>query len=867
MNLSNLFQYIGFRHVKLKPSRSILTTLGVAFGIALYVAIAIINHSIRDSMKESIESVAGKAQLVVTAGVAGFDESRLEDIRTTPGVKTAVPLVEARAFFDGSSESYDGLQIMGVDLLQDTSVRSYKATDQRIIDDPLVFLNQPDSIILTKHLAEQRGLKLDSKFKLSTANGAKEFTVRGLLEPEGAAKAFGGALALMDIDGVRVTFGRENKLDRVDIVPEKNFTLAQVKKNLEDKLGGGLTVERPESQSEATEKVLATYQLILTFFSTLALMVGLFLVMNSISVAIAERRREIGILRALGATRVSMVILFITEVFGIGLIGSILGCILGMGLAHLLSQQIATSISSQFQSQITVSKLDLSFAEALFTIVLGTIASVLAAAVPALKAATIHPLESMKKHAETYSKADENRSRIQIFAGLAMIIFNTIVNVNGLGKYWIGIDLASKGASVLGAALFGPFVVFVLLKWFRGLTSKLNRPVLRLAQENLMRSRRRTSANVMALMVGLFLVVMISTVRSSFHDTLTNWLDQIFVADIMVGSNGRFITADVQPLKEEVEEELNHVEGIRPVQAGRGSATRIVPIQYVGNRLTIKAIDQYSDYFEYRNFAIPAGDRKTTAMTLFANDDPHVLTTGAFLTTFHKKVGETIDLDTPSGKIAFQITGVIIDYASPKGVFYMSRKVYKKYWKDTLVTGFFLDLLPGYTFEKVRENINQGLGRKWNLVTISNQDFKNEMQEAIDRSFAYTKAIEYIALLVGLLGLLNTLLISVMERTREIGMLRAVGSTRTQISRMILLEALLQGFFGAIVAIILGSYAGAIFVKYGLTSQLGWVIEYHFPKESLLSTLFTGVLVAGIAGYWPARRAANLQITEALEYE
>jgi putative ABC transport system permease protein len=141
------------------------------------------------------------------------------------------------------------------------------------------------------------------------------------------------------------------------------------------------------------------------------------------------------------------------------------------------------------------------------------------------------------------------------------------------------------------------------------------------------------------------------------------------------------------------------------------------------------------------------------------------------------------------------------------------------------------------------------------------------MNSAVERSFAYTRVIETIALLVGLLGLLNTLLISVMERTREIGVLRAIGANRGQISRMILFEAVIQGFFGACVAVLLGAYVGRLFVGFALTDQLGWIIDYHFPKTSVITTVITGVLVAAIAGLWPARLASRLQITEALDYE
>jgi putative ABC transport system permease protein len=867
MPLYNLFRFIGLRHVSARPSRALLTTLGVAFGISLYVAISIINHSTRNSMRESIEAVSGKAKLSISAGVAGFPEARLEEIRSVPGVKAAVPMIEARAFFAGATESSEGLQIMGVDLLQEASVRAYRATDQRIIDDPLTFLNQPDSIVLTKALAERRGLSIDSKILLSTAIGVREFTVRGLLEPEGAARAYGGTLAIMDIDGARVSFGREGKLDRVDIVPEEGAVIEPLTLALQEKLGPGYSVERPETQSAQMEQMLETYQLILTFFSTLALLVGLFLVMNSISIAIAERKREIGTLRALGATRLSMVVLFVSEVFGIGILGSALGCVLGRLLAIRLSGQVIQSLVAQLGQRIELARLEFTANQILFTLLAGTLASVIAALFPALKAARVHPLESMKRHTESYSAAEEIRSRWTVVMGFVLLCFMSVSMIRQWGRIWIGIDLLTKGSAVLGSALFGPFLVFLLLRGFRRLSRSLPFPVIRLSQENLLRSRRRTSANVMALMVGLFLVMLISCVRASFHDTLTEWLDRIFVADIMVGSNGRFINADVQPIKEEILPELLKVPGIRSIGRDRGAGSRIVPFQFHGTRMAIKAIDHYADFYEFRNIPVVNADRIPIAEKLFDPREPTLLATRAFLDRAGKQVGEKVDLDTPSGKVPFRIAGEITDYASSRGVIYLHRERYKQYWKDPMVSVFVLSLEPGADFESVKAAIDRGPGRAWNLVTISSREFKDQMQSAIERSFAYTRAIEWIALIVGLLGLMNTLLISVMERTREIGMLRAIGGTRTQVSKMVFFEAILQGWFGSMVAIALGAYVGKLFVEHALAITLGWVVDYHFPRTAVWTTMGIGVLVAGIAGFIPARRVARMQITEALDYE
>jgi putative ABC transport system permease protein len=371
----------------------------------------------------------------------------------------------------------------------------------------------------------------------------------------------------------------------------------------------------------------------------------------------------------------------------------------------------------------------------------------------------------------------------------------------------------------------------------------------------------------MALMVGLFLVMLIASVRSSFHHTLTNWLDQIFVADVLVGSNGRFITGDVQPLKEEIQEELLKVPGVRGIGNGHGCASRLLPFFYQGTKMTIRAIDHYADFYEYRNFPIKGSDRVETARKLYEPGEPKLLATRGFLNRAGKEVGQLVELETPKGNVSFRVVGEVTDYASANGVLYMDRAVYRELWSDHLVTAFVLNLEPGHNLEEVRSAIAATVGRKWNLVTISNREFKDQMQSAVDRTFAYTKAIESIALLVGLLGLLNTLLISVMERTREIGMIRALGATRNQVSKMIFIEAMLQGFFGAVVAVVLGAYVGRLFVEYALTTTLGWMIEYHFPKPAVITTVIMGLVVSGIAGFLPARRAAQLQITEALDYE
>jgi putative ABC transport system permease protein len=217
--------------------------------------------------------------------------------------------------------------------------------------------------------------------------------------------------------------------------------------------------------------------------------------------------------------------------------------------------------------------------------------------------------------------------------------------------------------------------------------------------------------------------------------------------------------------------------------------------------------------------------------------------------------------------VNFRIVAQVDDFASADGVIYMDRAVYRRFWKDPLINAFGLSLAPGANLETVREEIDHRLGASRNVITISNHEFRGQMTALIDQSFAYTDAIKLAALLVGLLGLFNTFLISVMERTRELGMLRAVGMSRAQMREMVLVEALIQGGFGAIAATVLGASMAYLWIQSSLSHVLGWVIAFHFPWGGVASTIGIGVLVALLAGLVPAYRASHLEIREALEYE
>lgn len=852
---------------KAKPFRFILTALGIALGVALYTSIAIINYSTRESFRESIESVAGEAALTISAGPVGFDEKYLDFVREVSGVKAAIPLVESRAFFSGATDSSESLQILGVDMLQEAGVRSYRTTDEEILEDPLLFLNNPDSIILTKVFAEKHKLNVDDPILLATAEGKKTFVIRGLLEPEGAARAYGGSLAIMDIDGARFSFGKAKKIDRIDVTLKDGVSVEGVRAEIAKKVPETFTIETPELKSQQTDKMLKAYQVMLVFFSSLALLVGLFLVLNTVSISVAERKSELGILRALGADRAFLIRMFLAESLGMGVIGGLLGCVIGRGLAVLLMDQVTASLTAQFQTQFNLKYLVYPFREYLFVFLLSIAVSVVGALWPAYKAMKTSPLEAIRPE-----EALHGRSQVVIYYSVLGVLFygTALIGMRmgwNQGRYPF-LEHVIQACSILGAGFLVPALSLLGLQLFRNSLKKIFGLLPHLAQQQLSAQPQRTAANLMALSIGLFMVVLIATVKVSFKTTLMNWIGDALSSDIVISSAGKVITADLQAVDEKIADVVRSIEGVESNPTG-GIGSRILMLESGESKgkYVIKANDAPGSFLERRSKIILAPDSEKTEilLRLYQDTRPKVLASdNYFLHNQNKKVGDSVELSTPTGKVEFEIVGKVRDFASPVGVFYMNRETYKRYFNDSLVTAFAVNVKTGFDPEKVRSAIDQSLSEKYGLQALSQYEMRDQMGWAVDRSFAYTKAVELSALFVSLLGLLNTLLISVLERMRHFGILRAVGATRGQVFGVILLESFIQGILGATLATFLGLWVGVNWVKHSLAHALGWLIDAHIPWSGVAMTLFFGVMVALLAGIYPAWKVSRLYIVKAL---
>lgn len=863
MQWRELFSSLALRPLLEHKTRAALAILGIACGTALYVAISIINAATLDHFAASVESLAGKSSLSVAGPDTGFPEETLELVEKAEGVDRVVPIVQTRARAGAKGEQ--GVMILGVDMLREGAVRAYKG-DESLLDDPLEFLNQVDSVLTTKAFADEHHLSLGSTLALTTTQGPQTFIVRGILSPSGPAKAFGGRVVFMDIDAARVSFGKDGRTDRLDVLAKKGADPEALARAVAAAVGPGLRIERPSDQTEAFRKMIAGYQQVLTGLARLALIVAIFLVGNTMAVAVAERRKEIGVLRAIGATRTMILVLFLLTATFLGMAGSLAGLPLGRALAALLVKSVSRSVELTFSTPIDVSSLRLPAEVAVLALVAGAFSSLVGGLMPAYRASCVPCVEALRPKDVDGSSTTDSTSILARVAGVLLLVYVGIASALELDWKSPWLHDSTLTVAYVGGALVAPWLSSVVLRVVSAVVTRspfVRIQSVRLALASLASSARRATGST-SLIAALMLVLLMTATHASFKGTLATSTAKMLTADVWVSENGLFLNGDSAPLREDIKAEIDQVQGV-DIARGGAYGQRLVKVRYEGRTLALKAWDRIDPSRAPIVMMDDAG--KAAIASMFDDARPTVLVSENFSAHTGKRRGDTISLATPSGPVDFAIAGVMLEFASPEGTIYVGRETYKRLWNDPNVTMFYAFVTPGESPAVVRDRIDAAIGARRGVVTTITEQVRAMSQGILDDAFAYTRAIEAAALVVGLFGLLGTMLVALLERKREIGMLRAIGATRMQVSGMIVVEAAFIGVAASATALVLGGYLARVWLGGALAHDVGWPIIVQVPALSVAMTVAAGVVVGMLVGLFGAHRASRVELRDALAYE
>ncbi|HKQ07382.1 MAG TPA: ABC transporter permease [Blastocatellia bacterium] len=878
-----LFRQFILRALLRQKLRTLITALGVALGVGVTVAIRLANASALESFRTATESIAGQTSIQITGAAGRFDELRLGDLGWLRDYGDISPVITGYAMTDprmradsppaapSSSVSNatkplprygEFLEVLGVDVLRERPFREYRlirtgeGEAQPNARDFLLLLADPSSIVVTETFAARHRLNIGDRLALTMGEARREYVVRGLLANEGPARAMQGNFVLMDIAAAQWAFNRLGLLDRVDVKLKRDIPRERAEAEISSRLPASLVVRRPEAGASEVEKMIAAFHFNLNALGSIALVVGLFLIYNTISISVITRRDEIGTLRALGTTRRTTLLLFLGEAILLALAGTIVGLVLGRLMAAAAVKATATTVEIFFiataatraaaQHALSLSEIAIAFAVALPL-------SLLAAAVPALEAARVRPIEAMRG-AERLEKTFKP-SRKFLVASLTLLLAGYLLTLPGpVGGIPVFADTAALVLMFGGAAL-APNALWLacqmasrlIARWF-----SFVRVEAKLAAANLRNAIPRLSISVAALAVALAMMTAISVMVGSFRETVAYWVDQTLVADVYA----RPLTQSATNFAGEIDAQaIALVKKDPAVITAYASASQ--PATYQGEAIVVSGGDFTALAGPWRLLFKSPADGRAAALTAIGTD--RIIVNESFSLRYHKRVGDVIELPTAAGPQPFEIVAIYFDYANSRGVCLMDATAYARHYPYARPNSLAVYLKPEADADEVTARLAENVGGRYQLLFTTNRVIRREVMRIFDSTFAITYALEAIALIVAALGVISTLITLILERRGEISVLGFLGATRRQIRRMVVIESLLIGGVSQGIGLLIGLMLSLVLIYVINVQSFGWTIQFHLPVGFLAQSTLLMLLVTALAGLYPAARAARVE--------
>ncbi|MBU0704538.1 MAG: ABC transporter permease [Chloroflexi bacterium] len=855
---------LALRSLRARPSRTLLTTSGIVLGVAVILAISVTNRSTLDSLKSVFSGASGRAHLVVISSTEdgeGFAEDVLRRTVNVPGVQAAIPSLQAQVLLadEALPSQMDvnflgtvagGLTLYGVDPSLDSQVREYKIVAGQFLS--------PDQdayeVVLGKDYADDKGIQVGRDLRIITLEGVERLRVVGLMSKEGAGQLNNGAFGIVPLRAAQEIFGRVGDLDQIDIMATPQAAsgaeLDNLKAALQERLGDEYTVTYPAMQGKRVIQMLDVYQMGLNFFSVIALFVGAFLIYNAFSMTVVERTREIGMLRAVGMTQRQVMGQILTEAVILGIVGSALG----VGAGILLSRSLIRTM--EFLLTQDVKEIHVPLNGLVTSVLVGVCVTMVAAVIPARQAGRISPVEAMRIRGSSRESWIIRRGWI---LGIGLVCVSALIFSYNFASLDIQILLSSPAVFGLfiGATLLIPVTVGAWERAARPAVRRIYGGEGRLGSSNIQRAKMRTALTVAALMVGVAMLLSIRAVTDAFRQDIQAWMDGYIGGDLYLYSS--------LPMRTDFGPRLEAVEGVAAVTPTRYLYVKRLKPDGGDESLAFMAVDP-SSYRRVTSFIFAAnqGDPDQLMDRLAAGDAVFISTVLSEM--YGLEQGDTVRLETRRGQRDFEVAAVVVDFYDRGMVIEGSWRDLRRYFRLHDVSAFQLKIEPGHSLDQVEARIDRLYGTRRHLTIMSNEVLKAQALELTAQSFSLFDVLALIGVIVAALGVVNTLTMNVLERTQEIGMLRGVGMTRWQVSKMILAEAGMIGFIGGVFGVGFGLLLSRLFLTTANVTQ-GYALSYVLPTQGIVVGFFIALVVSQLAAIWPAQRAARINIIEAIQFE
>jgi putative ABC transport system permease protein len=847
--MSRLLTRASLRHLALHPWLTALSLLGIALGVAVVVSIDLASGSALRAFDRSTESVAGRTTHQLVGGPSGVPEALYAELRRAPGAPVSAPVVE------GSVRARSGdrrtLTVLGVDPFAEQPFRPY--VQGEVTGEVSTMLTEPGAVLLSAATARALGVKPGDSFEVATSGMAKRLRAVALLRPqdEGTARALEG-LVLTDVSTAQEVLGRVGHLSRIDL---KLSGDAEVRA-LEARLPAGVEVVKASARGGHVEQMTRAFRTNLTALSLLALVVGMFLIYNTMTFSVVQRRGQLGRMRALGVTRGELFALVLGEAAVLAVVGTVAGLLLGILLGRGLVGLVTRTVNDLY-FVVSVRGLALEPWTLAKGLALGLVATLAAALVPAWEAARSEPAVTMRRS----SAEDVTRGRAPWLALGGLALLGLGVALLALPTQSLPPAYAGLFAVLLGAALLVPWTTQKLASASAAPLGAAFGLLGRMAARGVTASLSRTAVALAALMVAVATTVGVGLMVTSFRQTVVTWLDTSLQADVYVSPPSLVARRGDATLLPEVVQRLRSTPGV-----ARSTTIRVVQVRVAGQPVDL-IVPDFSDVPpSQRPYRFKEGDAQTLWRQVESSQDA-VLVSEPF--AFHRRVrpGDTVRIATDSGPRDFRVGGVYFDYGSDVGTVLMPRATYERHFQDRGISGLGLLAAPGEDVDALVARVRERAGDSQAVYVRANRALRETSMEIFDRTFTITHVLRLLAVGVAFIGVLSALMALQLERAREFGVLRAIGLTPKQLWGLVSLQTGLLGVLAGLFALPLGLALAYILVHVINQRSFGWTLQLEVTPGVLGQAVVLALLAALLAGLYPAWKMARAKPALALREE
>jgi putative ABC transport system permease protein len=848
---------VALKGLAARKLRAFSTILAVLLGVALVAGTYILTDTINRSFDQIFETALEGTDVVVvpkeivaqdTSEPPPFSAALLDRVERVPGVAKAeggifalVRITDARGEPLGQGFAP---QFAFSEATKPFDTLTYVAGHEP---------RSASQVAIDESNAEREGIEVGDTIGVVGEGPLKRFRVVGINKLGDTSTGGSSSVTLTLPEAQRLT-DRVGRFDQISIAADSGVSPAELKRRVARVMPPSVEVETgQENAQRQTDEIgsdLGFLKVALLIFAGISLVVGGFQIFNTFSITVAQRIREFGLLRTLGASRRQILSAVLLEAFLVGLAGAVLGLFAGLGFA--------AGINAMFEaSGIDLPNTGLVFATrtVIVALALGVGVTLAAALTPALRATRVTPMAALLDAA-----LPEARRRGRVLAavagllgigGLAMLLIGLFGDIESAGQA-AGLMGAGAAAILFSASLYSPRLVKPLaslagwpLERLRGLTG-------RLARENAMRKPGRTAVTAAALMIGLTLVVFVTVFAAGINRSIASAIDTNFAGELTIQSTDGF-----SPIPSSIARDVGRVDGVGDVGSIRYSYAKVAD---ESGQQRIAGVDPASIGAVF-NFDVTDGPSSAIADLT----SRQAVVDEAYARSNDLAIGDVLRVLTPTGKrTAFEIVAEIKDRTDYLGSFVIDQAAMARSFGETRDTYVLVGLAPGADAAAVERRVKRLVSARYpSAEALDQAELKESQEQQVTGLLNLIYALLALAVIVSIFGIVNTLALSIHERTRELGMLRAVGMTRRQVKRVIRYEAVITALIGAL----LGTALGVLFAALISRPLADEGFELAYPVGQLVVILVLAALAGVVAAIGPARRAAKLDVLDALAYE